>query len=603
MPPLNCRPLLHLLDERAVLGEADELGHRSGDSGDGITQVAPQRLATPSRTAGVIDDRHPRQAAMPLVPSWIEVDASRQVNASQRGVESMAMPNDDRRASFVGQWWLPDAPNRVFVGTLDIGQRAELDLYESTDDPRSGSDRDRFSPPILHGRSLGSCLTLLNCTEVGWSSAGGHGEHEDIHRKVAVSTALVGDSHLDSVDDCRFNRASLRLNNLDEWVHRSPYKWDTSPPESVGVLDLPTLQASIPGCEIFLDRRTTAHMGHLTRSGFTSHEVIELQFAERHALDELEYRFIRPLEQLLTLAAGSRCADLELRVGNADPSLLLPTNWPRASYAVRRTSSDVTEAERLVIREHMRFGMNSTGYPPNVDFGSIVQRWYALQEDLSAVSDLIFSLRSDTAGYLEQQMFTIASAIEGLHRGLNPQLEEKTDEDRARNKQILAAVKRGCPDYHQWLANVLQYAHRPSYVFRVRELLRDTNHLMAAIVGDEEAWTQQLRDIRTGSAMSCRRRMPRPSTRWWPCSSPRSCSPRSSCFASLGSPTRSAAARSSTIGSARTSVPWYRRASRSGSPSARCRRHRAAVNRFRQHSLLKLPIASHQEISTSSYSW
>jgi len=409
----------------------------------------------------------------------------------------MAMPNDDRRASFVGQWWLPGEPSKTFAGTLDIGQRAELQLYESTDAPRRGGDRDRFNP-ILHGRSMGSYLTLLDCTEVGWTSASGRGEHEEIHRNVAVGTALVGDSHLDGVEDCRFNRASLRLNNLDQWVNRSPYRWTTTPTESVEVLDLPTLRASIPGCEIFLDRRTSVRMGRLTDSGFTSHEVIELHFAERHALDELEYRFIRPLEQLLTLAVGSRCAALELRVGNGDPSVPWPTNWPRASYAVRRTSSDVAEAGRPVIREHMRFGMNSTGYPPSVDFGSIVQRWYALQEGLSSICDLIFSLRSDTAGYLEQQMFTIASAIEGLHRGLNPQLEEKTDEDRARNKQILAAVKTGCPDHHQWLVNVIQYAHRRSYVFRVRELLRDTSHLMAAIVGDEEAWTQQLRDIRDG---------------------------------------------------------------------------------------------------------
>ena len=397
----------------------------------------------------------------------------------------------------MGQWWLPGEPSKTFAGTLDIDQRAELQLYESTDAPRRGGDRDRFNPPILHGRSMGSCLTLLDCTEVGWTSASGD-EYEETHRNVAVGTALVGDSHLGSVEDCRFNRASLRLNNLDQWVNRSPYKWTTTPPKSVEVLDPPTLQASIPGCEISLDRRTTVHMGRLTDSGFTSHEVIELQFAERHALDELEYRFIRPLEQLLTLGAGSHCAALELRVGNYDPSAPWPTNWPRASYAVRRRSSDVVEAERSVIRPHMRFGMNSTGYPPNVDFGSILQRWYALQEDLSSVCDLIFSLRSDTAGYLEQQMFTIASAIEGLHRGLNPQLEEKTDEDRARNKQILAAVKTGCPEHHHWLAEKIQNAHRPSYAFRVRELLGDIDHLMAAIVGDEEAWTRQLRDIRNG---------------------------------------------------------------------------------------------------------
>jgi hypothetical protein len=44
----------------------------------------------------------------------------------------------------------------------------------------------------------------------------------------------------------------------------------------------------------------------------------------------------------------------------------------------------------------------------------------------------------------------------------------------------------------------IAYAHRRSYVFRVRELLRDTSHLMATIVGNEEAWTQQLRGIRDG---------------------------------------------------------------------------------------------------------
>ncbi len=175
----------------------------------------------------------------------------------------MAMPNDDRRASYVGQWWLPGEPSKTFAGTLDIGQRVELQLYESTDTPRGTHDSDRLNPPILHGRSMGSCLTLLDCTEVGTSTSR-RGGHEDIYRTVVVGTALVGDSHLDSVKDCRFNRASLRLNNLDQWVNRSPYRWTITPTESVEVLDLPTLRASIPDCEIFLDR-----LGMSTRSGPT----------------------------------------------------------------------------------------------------------------------------------------------------------------------------------------------------------------------------------------------------------------------------------------------------------------------------------------------
>lgn len=215
-------------------------------------------------------------------------------------------------------------------------------------------------------------------------------------------------------------------------------------------------------------------------------------------LDELEYRFVRPLEQLLTLATGTHCEALELQVGNDDGSDDLLANWPSNSYAVRRRSSDQCQAERPMIRQRMRFGMHCAAYPPNIDFGTLVPRWYALQAQLSSACDLIFSLRSDAGGYLQQQMFTIASAVEALHRGLYPQLEEKTDDERARNKTILAAVKSGCPEHHEWLAGVIQFAHRRSYVFRVRALLQDTDHLMSAIVGDEEKWTQQLRDIRDG---------------------------------------------------------------------------------------------------------
>jgi hypothetical protein len=146
----------------------------------------------------------------------------------------------------------------------------------------------------------------------------------------------------------------------------------------------------------------------------------------------------------------------------------------------------------------MRFGMNGTGYPPDIDFGTLVTDWYALQANLSSVCDSIFSLRSGTASYLEQQTFTIASAIEALHRALNPQLEEKSEVDRARTSEILAAVKSQCPQHRGWLANLLQYAHRPTYISRVRELLEETDHLMASIVGDEKAWTQRLRSVRDG---------------------------------------------------------------------------------------------------------
>jgi hypothetical protein len=158
--------------------------------------------------------------------------------------------------------------------------------------------------------------------------------------------------------------------------------------------DLPVLRASVPGCEILLGRTASTYFNRLAGAGFSSHEVIELQLDERLPLEELEYQFVRPLEQLLTLASGFDSKTFDLRVGIEDDGDGLP--WEATAHSVQHRSFDHDQNERLVVRPHMRFGMNSNGYPPDIDFGDLVPRWFELQAALSDVCDLIFSLRSDT---------------------------------------------------------------------------------------------------------------------------------------------------------------------------------------------------------------
>ncbi|MFE9813533.1 HEPN domain-containing protein [Streptomyces sp. NPDC005773] len=406
------------------------------------------------------------------------------------------MLSTNERSTYVGQWWLPGQPDQIVHGSLEIGQPyPTLELHESI-----GPDEEclsgQLASPVLHGRSMGASLILLDNREIG-SKHGSREGSEDIQRTLAVGTVLVGDAPLRREEGLRFNRASFRLSNLDQWVNRTPYKWVNSP-ESVQVLDLPTLTASVPGCEIFLARHTLSRRGQLADSGFTSYEVIELELEEWTTLEELEYRYIRPLEQLLSLATGAQCAAFAVHVGGVGESNEWRESWPVRSYIVRRASSDLNQMGPTMVRAQMRFGLNSAGYPPNIDFGVLVPRWYELQNDVSVACDGIFSLYADAGGYLQQQIFTIASAVEALHRGFNPQYEEKTADERARNKEVLAAVKESCPDRHQWLASVIQYAHRKSYLFRGRELLDATDHLMAEVVGDEERWLKCLRDVRDG---------------------------------------------------------------------------------------------------------
>ncbi|MEU3664487.1 HEPN domain-containing protein [Streptomyces sp. NPDC032940] len=394
--------------------------------------------------------------------------------------------------TYVGQWWLPQDPEQVMHGSLEIElNHPELAVYENISSGQSSIAKR--SPSVIHGRCMGVGVTLLDAFYTSGSRIS-HGRGEETQNRFVANTALIGHDVLNE-GECRFNRAYFRLYNLDQWANRVAYKHSDG---MVEALDLPSLVANIPGCEVSLRRVTTSHLGLLTDAGFTSHELIELKIEERVALEDLEQRFIRPLEQLLTLATGRHCEAFSLQVGNYDETKEWRETWPVKLYHVRRKRGDQEQPGKPMIREHMRFGMNSSHFPPNVEFGVVVPNWYAQQARLASACDWIFSLRSEVGGYLQQQMFTIASAIEALHRGLNPHYEEKTEEDRARNRVILSAVKKEAPDHHGWLASVIQYGHRKSYVFRGRELLQFTDHFMADIVGDEEKWIQAVRRVRDG---------------------------------------------------------------------------------------------------------
>ncbi|WP_405541014.1 hypothetical protein OG478_52700 [Streptomyces phaeochromogenes] len=403
------------------------------------------------------------------------------------------MKNESEQSTYVGQWWLPHRPEQVMHGSLEIGvSHPELAIYESLPFGQEGIAKEP-NHSIIHGRSMGVDVTLLDSRQVSERSTQ-QGENEETYNVFIANTVLIGDEPLNE-DECRFNRAHFRLFNLDQWSNRTMYKHSES---AVEALDLPDLTARIPGCEVSLKRSTTVNRGRLTDAGFTSHEVIELKIEERVSLEELEHKFIRPIEQMLTLATGKHCEAFSLRVGNYDETKEWRDTWPLRFHKVRRKESDQKQPGKPMIRERMRFGMNSQHFPPNVEFGILVPNWYELQAKLSSQCDWVFSLHSEVGGYLQQQVFTIASAIEALHRGLNPQHEEKTDDDRARNQAILSVVKRECREHHQWLADAIQFAHRKKYVFRGRELLEYTDHLMVEIVGDEEKWLQEVRQIRDG---------------------------------------------------------------------------------------------------------
>ncbi|BEL05413.1 hypothetical protein Q0Z83_036040 [Actinoplanes sichuanensis] len=406
------------------------------------------------------------------------------------------MASADPKSPYIGQWWTSDAPDRIAWGTLTVGERAELELHEKIEGRSMGANHDLGQVPIIHGLSEGMRLTLVDNVEIGYSTRG-RGNITQGRRLLLAGTIFVGDAHLQAPDEFTFDRVSFRLTNLDQWANRHIYRISHAPQETLNVLDVPSLQADLPGGRAYLFKGSRYSYSPVTEVTFSSQEFVGLDLSERRSLDDIEYSYIRPFEQMLTLATGAQCEALDVRVGTHDGAIDMLETWPARAYEVKRRWAESSEGKPMIY-QHMRFGLKSAGSVSGVEFTEIVPRWFALQEKLSAVCDLIFSLHKSEAGYLQQQMFTIASAIEGLHRRLYPNLDKKTPQARTRNREILDAVAAGCSDHRDWLASILSTAHRPSYASRVRQLLDRTDHRMREIVGDEDEWSRQLRKHRDG---------------------------------------------------------------------------------------------------------
>src|SRR5665811_425335 len=103
------------------------------------------------------------------------------------------MPNRDMSETFetVGNWFLPDTPNRPIAGTLSSrAERIELTLADSLRPMKSGLIRaDTVRYPVVHGVTREQeAVSLFECTRIGYSltfASGGFGQPETLWSHLA----------------------------------------------------------------------------------------------------------------------------------------------------------------------------------------------------------------------------------------------------------------------------------------------------------------------------------------------------------------------------------------------------------------------------------
>lgn len=387
-----------------------------------------------------------------------------------------------------GRWWDTDKPSDVVGGVLyrtekNMLRLELLDWFREWDANRPlhvNMDGHRISD-IIHGEVKGRPITLLGCKYLG-SRVRNDGRPYDITIRPEKT---FGGLHVGK--DPRFAYASVSMSYLNEWADRptDDVSGDNRYAErhfaaNLGFAYDEPLEARVSGATISLDRQWTTRYSHYLGGSIESHEVLSFVFEKPIDVESILHDYVRPIQNLVTLASRDRSQIEELRVSlqrrHDEDAVVLPNGQPNATTGTRYID------QSLLFRQH------------DLGFSESIERWFDLHVNLDIVCDLLASLRGEIN--LANQFMNAASALESYHRRSSPK-QRPSEQHKARLDRIISSVAN---DDKAWLRDKLRYSHEPTYLERLSDLLAIASPLINEVIPRSEVWARWLKDARNSVA-------------------------------------------------------------------------------------------------------
>ncbi|MCU1394482.1 MAG: hypothetical protein JWM34_2910 [Ilumatobacteraceae bacterium] len=371
----------------------------------------------------------------------------------------------------LGKWWDPARPDHVAGGIVDTDRGSftlELSAWPGEPPPRRA--RTLF-PRVLHGDIRGTPVTLIDCLSTRVSHSFDGPPNEVL---VVASTFISGD-HVHA--ETKYRSAAVRLEHLDEWARRTPFKAEressTGPiVKTTTYTQPPTLETHVTGADVQLGRRWIDTPNPISGPSFESHEELTFNFVTPVELASIEHDYVRPLRHLLGLAFDRTPRILSLTVRAHRPEDDDP--WP-PDVDVIHVVDDGGKARPL---RATHFDINTFG------FADTLTRWWVISEKLGTVLDLHTSIRENES-YVSLRFLVAASALEGYHRVAEGKVTA-SPEHKARLTTILSPITDD--DTRTWLRNQLMHSHRPPLRHRLTELAERGGDQFIAGIGNIGKW-------------------------------------------------------------------------------------------------------------------
>ena len=385
------------------------------------------------------------------------------------------MPGDSR-----------EVPGAVLVDPTTRHVSLELD------DPLvDGRPLDLSSHPVIHGQLIdGTPVALLDCfqTRAGLSRKVEQPGGASYYCGLFVHGASVNANE-------QYSQFTLNLTDLVTWVGQRGFQLTSdlsaTPPVFAAKTVAPFLAEADTSRGTVRLRSGPAFSGGHRSAEFRTRARIEVLPQGEVTLSEIMSRYVRPLQDLLTIAVGRPQEVTTLRV--VPSRNVRPGDPPRgdrdwAEVTFPRWSEGTAIAE-ATFPSQMLFSLSDIAG----SLSASLDAWFRLDDEVHQLRSLVTAPAYRSGMFLDQRFLYAVHAIETYHRRRIGGYE-RTKEDHARLiREIMSTV----PEQHrQWLKAALAFSNELSLLQRLCDIrskvCERTEHVLSTI----DHWEQWVRDTR-----------------------------------------------------------------------------------------------------------
>ena len=397
----------------------------------------------------------------------------------------------------LGQFWLPESPDTQITGALEIeGTRVRLEVspgltpFHTYEPLGKGTFAVKSTPETGDMVVLGSLAATpgqvslwravtKNRTAIGLPIPG---HDRPSSQTLEALWCIVGANVADP--DTKWFGVRPDVTNLSEWASLSSLtqtfytgrgrrlRWDLDLQEG--------LDESLPDGEGYITLDPAATISPMTIRGVNvaTRSELEVELLHGWTLSDSFERVALPLADLMTLLSGTRCALRSLDLWSGD--------W--CSVHGYHIQPDAPESAGEFLLRQDQAGLD------------VVARWVAFHRNITPVPQILAAATSGEFQTVEAEALSLVTAVEALHRALDPSArrfseEQINDSLTALGESVVPPAVRETFD-----SALRQYWHEYTYPQRVKALAGPVAAVVPDCIGRIGRWKNAVVDQRIALA-------------------------------------------------------------------------------------------------------